>query len=61
VKAFVDAGTVWNSGTRFQDQAFDRGIGGGVYLGGGPFIIDLDVAKPRDGSPRAHFGMGVTF
>jgi outer membrane protein assembly factor BamA len=61
VKAFVDVGTVWNSGARFHDQAFDRGIGGGVYLGGGPFIIDLDVAKPRDGNPRAHFGMGVTF
>ena len=61
VKAFVDAGTVWNSGARFQDQVFDRGIGGGVYLGGGPFIIDLDIAKPREGNPRAHFGMGVTF
>lgn len=61
LKAFVDAGTVWNSGARLQDQVFDRGIGGGVYLGGGPFIIDLDIAKPREGNPRAHFGMGVTF
>lgn len=61
LKAFVDAGTAWNSGARFRDQVFDRGIGGGVYLGGGPFIIDLDIAKPREGNPRAHFGMGVTF
>jgi outer membrane protein assembly factor BamA len=61
LKTFVDAGTVWNSGQHFSDQQFDRGIGGGVYLGAGPFIMDLDVAKPKTGNVRAHFGMGVTF
>jgi len=61
LKAFVDAGTAWNNGARYDDEPFDRGIGGGVYMGGGPFIIDLDIAKPRTGSVRAHFGMGVTF
>jgi outer membrane protein assembly factor BamA len=61
VKTFIDAGTAWNDGAPFKDQPFDRGIGGGVYLGGGPFIINLDVAKPRTGSVRGHFGMGVTF
>jgi outer membrane protein assembly factor BamA len=61
LKTFVDAGTVWNSGTRFQDQTFDRGIGGGIYLGAGPFIMDLDIAKPKTGNVRAHFGMGVNF
>jgi outer membrane protein assembly factor BamA len=61
LKAFVDAGTAWNAGTRIEDEPIDRGIGGGVYLGAGPFIIDLDVAAPRQGSPRVHFGMGVTF
>ena len=60
-KAFVDAGTVWNQGARWDDETFDRGIGGGVYLGAGPFIMDLDIAKPRVGNVRAHFGMGVTF
>lgn len=60
-KAFVDTGTVWNQGERYDDQPFDRGIGGGVYLGAGPFIMDLDIAKPRVGTVRAHFGMGVTF
>jgi outer membrane protein assembly factor BamA len=60
-KAFVDAGTAWNNGARWDDEPFDRGIGGGVYLGAGPFIMDLDVAKPRTGTVRAHFGMGVTF
>ena len=61
LKAFVDAGTAWNTGARWDDEPFDRGIGGGVYMGGGPFIIDLDIAKPRSGNVRAHFGMGVTF
>jgi outer membrane protein assembly factor BamA len=61
LKAFVDAGTAWNNGARYDDEPFDRGIGGGVYMGGGPFIIDLDIAKPRTGNVRAHFGMGVTF
>ena len=60
-KAFVDAGTVWNKGARYDDEDFDRGIGGGIYLGAGPFIMDLDIAKPRVGTVRAHFGMGVTF
>jgi outer membrane protein assembly factor BamA len=61
VKAFIDAGTTWASGGRMGDQPFDRGIGGGVYFGIGPFMMDLDVAKPEEGNPRAHFGMGVTF
>ena len=60
-KAFVDAGTAWNHGQRYDDQEFDRGIGGGIYLGAGPFIMNLDIAKPRVGDVRAHFGMGVTF
>ena len=60
-KAFVDAGTAWDHGQRYDDQEFDRGIGGGIYLGAGPFIMNLDIAKPRVGDVRAHFGMGVTF
>lgn len=60
-KAFVDAGTSWNHGQRYDDQQFLRGIGGGIYLGAGPFIMNLDIAKPRVGNVRAHFGMGVTF
>jgi outer membrane protein assembly factor BamA len=61
VKAFVDAGTVWAAGGRMGDQRFERGIGGGVYFGAGPFVMDLDIAKPETGKPRAHFGMGITF
>jgi outer membrane protein assembly factor BamA len=61
VKAFVDAGTTWAFAERMKDQQFDRGIGGGVYFGGGPVVMDLDVAWPEEGKPRAHFGLGVTF
>ena len=60
-KAFVDAGTSWNHGEQYNDQQFLRGIGGGIYLGAGPFIMNLDIAKPRVGNVRANFGMGVTF
>jgi outer membrane protein assembly factor BamA len=61
VKAFVDGGTAWAHGERMRDQEFDRGVGGGVFFGIGPLTLDLDVAKPRTGNPRAHFGMGLTF
>jgi hemolysin activation/secretion protein len=61
VKGFVDAGTAWISGTPLRDQPFDRGIGGGVYFGVGPLVVDLDVAWPKTGKPRAHFGLGVSF
>ena len=61
IKGFVDAGAAWVSGTRLEDQSIERGIGGGVYFGAGPLVVDLDVAWPKTGKPRAHFGLGVSF
>jgi outer membrane protein assembly factor BamA len=62
VKGFVDWGTVYAHGAKLQDQAFDRGIGGGVFLTATVISMGLDVAWPRGGdSPRWHFGLGVTF
>ena len=61
VKGFVDAGTVWSSGTRLSEQPWDRGIGGGVYLGAAVFMLDVDVAWPEEGSARAHVSLGVSF
>jgi hemolysin activation/secretion protein len=61
VRGFVDAGTVWNSGTRLADQPFERGIGGGVFLGVAVMMLNVDVAWPEDGKPRVHFGMGISF
>jgi outer membrane protein assembly factor BamA len=61
VKGFVDAGTAWASSTRLADQRFERGIGGGVFIGAPLFMMDLDVAWPEEGKPRVHFGLGVSF
>jgi outer membrane protein assembly factor BamA len=61
VKAFIDAGTVWNAGTRLADQTFERGIGTGVFLGAAVLRLDLDLAWPEDGKPRVHFALGVSF
>jgi outer membrane protein assembly factor BamA len=61
VKGFVDAGTTWLSTERLADQGLQRGIGTGVFLGAAVFMLDLDVAWPEDGKPRAHFTMGVKF
>jgi hemolysin activation/secretion protein len=61
VKGFLDAGTVWSSSERLADQPFERGIGGGIFLGAAIFKIDLDVAWPEDGKPRVHVGFGTSF
>ncbi len=62
VKAFVDAGTVYDVGEKLKDQKLDdRGIGGGVYLQMTVVSLSLDVARSRQGDTRYHFGMGVTF
>ena len=61
MKGFVDAGTVWSSGTRLSEQPWERGIGGGVYLGAAVFMLDVDVAWPEEGSARAHVSLGVSF
>lgn len=61
VKAFVDAGTVWSAGQRLADQPWDRGIGGGVFFGASVLTLDLDVAWPEHGHPRANVSLGVTF
>jgi outer membrane protein assembly factor BamA len=62
VKGFVDYGTVYPHGAKLKDQAFDRGIGGGVFLTATVMRMGLDVAWPKGGDkPRWHFGLGVTF
>jgi outer membrane protein assembly factor BamA len=61
LKAFVDTGTVWDNGQRLRDQAFERGVGGGVYLGAAAFVADFDVGWPEGGKPKVHFGLGVSF
>ena len=61
VKTFIDYGTSWLADQRLRDQTFDRGIGTGVYFGIGPLMTDVAIAWPREGSPRGHFSLGLTF
>jgi outer membrane protein assembly factor BamA len=59
IKGFADVGTTWNVGQRLRAQTFDRGVGGGLYFGGGPVIADVAVARSRQGRSRLHFGLGL--
>ncbi len=61
VKGFVDWGTTWANGSRFADTDWQRGIGGGVFFGAGPLLLDLAAAWAEDGSARVNFGLGVSF
>jgi outer membrane protein assembly factor BamA len=61
VKTFVDWGTTWAHRSRFADTDWQRGIGGGVFFGGGPLLMDLAAAWAEDGSARVNFGLGVSF
>ncbi len=66
MKAFVDAGTVYDARARLSDQRFDRGVGGGVFFTATVIRAGLDVAWPvsaPEGSkrPQWHVGLGVTF
>jgi hemolysin activation/secretion protein len=61
LKLFVDHATTWPAGASLSKQHFDQGVGGGVYFGAAIFNAGLDVAWPRQGSPRLHFGLGVAF
>lgn len=61
VKGFVDWGTVWNAGSAFKDAQWQRGIGGGVFFGAGPVLLDFATAWAQDGSARVNFGLGVSF
>jgi outer membrane protein assembly factor BamA len=61
VKGFVDWGTTWAHDARFKDADWRRGIGGGVFFGGGPVLFDLAAAWAEDGKARVNFGLGVSF
>ena len=60
-KAFVDTGTTWPSGRPLTKQVFERGVGGGIYFGAAAVTAGLDVAWPRRGDARWHFGLGLAF
>ena len=66
VTGFIDGGSVAAYGVPLSDQRFDRGIGAGVFFTAPAVRLGLDVAWRRggvntSGTPRLHFGLGVTF
>jgi outer membrane protein assembly factor BamA len=61
MKLFVDNGTTWPAGSSLSKRHFEQGTGGGIYFGAAFVNAGIDVAWPRRGSPRWHFGLGVTF
>jgi outer membrane protein assembly factor BamA len=58
---FMDVGTAYDKGERFNDQKFDRGIGAGVWATAPFFRISLMVARGLGSGTRVHFGAGLTF
>ena len=61
MKLFADAATTWPAGTSLTTRHFDQGNGGGIYFGAALFTANVDIAFPRRGTARWHFGLGVSF
>ena len=61
VSAFVDAGTVYDSGERFADQRLQRGVGGSVWFAAAFLRFNVAVAHGVGGSTRVHVGGNLTF
>lgn len=60
VRLFADWAAVYQAGTKWQDAAYDRGLGAGWFAQAPGFTLGLDVARGRD-QWRAHFRMGTRF
>jgi outer membrane protein assembly factor BamA len=54
VRTFVEAGAAWRTAARARKQPFDRGIGGGLFIGFAGVSAGVDVAWPERGRPRVH-------
>ena len=61
VSAFVDSGTAYDKGQRFDDQTLRTGIGGAVWMTLGPLRFGLSVAHGRGATTRVNFGGGLSF
>jgi outer membrane protein assembly factor BamA len=61
VSVFMDAGTAYNKGQRFEDQTLERGVGAGVWATAPLFRFSVAVARGIGSSWRAHIGAGLTF
>ena len=61
VSAFVDAGTVYDKGSRFSDQTLKQGYGGSLWFSAAFLRLNIAVAHGRGSSTRVHVGGNVSF
>ena len=61
VSAFVDAGTAYDHGERFNDRTMKRGVGGGVWFAATVVRINVAVAHGIGASTRVHASGNVSF
>ena len=59
--AFVDIGTIYDTGQQLGDQHFSRGYGVGIWFAATAFRLSLVVAHGSGGATRVHFGTSVSF
>jgi outer membrane protein assembly factor BamA len=61
IRAFMDAGTVYDKGQRYRDQTLKQGYGAGLFFTAAIFHMNLDVAHGKGAGTRVHFGGGFSF
>lgn len=61
VNAFVDTGTAYDKGSRFEDQPLYTGYGGGAWMTITALRLGVAVAHGRGAGTRFTFAGGLTF
>ena len=61
VSAFVDAGAVYDKGTRLGDQSIRKGYGGSLWFSAAFVRFSVAVAHGVGSSTRAHVGGSLSF
>jgi len=61
VSAFFDTAAVYDHSARLENQRFEKGIGGSVWLSAAFFRLNLAIAHGLKGSTRVHFGTSFSY
>jgi outer membrane protein assembly factor BamA len=61
VSGFVDAGKAYFKGQRFDDQPWEVGVGGSVWLTATVIKVSFSVARGLGSGTRVNFGGGLSF
>jgi hypothetical protein len=61
VSAFIDRGTIYNTGERFADQTLKEGYGGSIWFAAAFLRLNIAVAHGVGATTRVHAGGNVTF